>query len=291
MLYPPGLPSIPFLGARCQRLNVIGHHSLVTRARGGAERWFDVRAALRRLVGIPAADTHEPVDPLGEPSRFAEGDWVRVRDKATVRQTLDAQSRLAGVPFALQQSFTCGKVFRVMRRVRRIMDDTGKLLPVHHAVLLEGLDCEGESGADGCGRHCPLMYRDEWLEPWEPQRQSAARQVGEGPFVFVRSIEEILRRLDMLNQTQGLLFMPEMARFAEPKPRVVRRRLSRILEFGRWLEVPFPIYILDGLHCSGAILGSDGPCDRACPLLWHGDWIDDSVQSQTVRPPGGGAPS
>jgi hypothetical protein len=31
--------------------------------------------------------------------------------------------------------------------------------------------------------------------------------------------------------------------------------------------------LLAGAHCTGAVLGTKGPCDRACAMLWHEDWL------------------
>ena len=50
---------------------------------------------------------------LGTPSRFAAGDYVRVKDDAAVRATLDERDALRGLAFTRVQWAYCGKTFRV----------------------------------------------------------------------------------------------------------------------------------------------------------------------------------
>jgi hypothetical protein len=89
----------------------------------------------------------------------------------------------------------------------------------------------------------------------------------------VKSLADIQATLDVVGQRQGLTFMPEMARHAGTRVRV-QRAPGKVFEHDRWLETPAPVYILEGLRCTGDVLGSDGPCERACWLLWHADWLE-----------------
>ena len=270
MLFVPTLPPIPYLTGRCQRFNIIGRHSLRARISGRVGQGFGIRSGLRYL--LRSAPSVPPHDPLSALSRFAQGAWVRVRDQAGLRETLDGRSRLRGLEFTSPQWATCSKVYRVMKSVRRIIDDRGKLRPVSRSVLLAGVDCTSD-GFGGCGRNCPMMYRDEWLDPAEPPPSEPVASGADMRFARVRPLQQILTRLDWLGQREGLMFMPEMARYAGTRAGILRR-LSQVFEYDSWREPPHPIYILDGLHCSGGILGSQGPCDRACRLLWHADWLE-----------------
>lgn len=50
-------------------------------------------------------------------------------------------------------------------------------------------------------------------------------------------------------------------------------QLTEVFEYDRWTPTRAPIYILAGLYGTGDVLGERGPCDRACALLWHADWL------------------
>jgi hypothetical protein len=209
---------------------------------------------------------------LGEPSRFATGDWVRVRDEVAIRTTLDARGKTRGLAFVPAQWRTCGAVFRVARQVRRLRDDRGRFRPVSHTVLLDHVDCGyGSTAPSGCGRHCPLMFRDEWLElaaaphvaPPAASRQRHAR---------VRDASDIAGGLDLFGRRDGLTFMPEMAAHAGRRSPIAGR-LDQVFEYDEWIAPKRPIYLLEGVQCTGAICRNDGPCERACTLLWHEDWL------------------
>jgi hypothetical protein len=69
------------------------------------------------------------------------------------------------------------------------------------------------------------------------------------------------------------MFVPEMASYAGRRFRVMQK-LGPVFENDEWRPTRAAIYLLEGLHCSGAILGDAGPCHRACALLWHEDWLE-----------------
>jgi len=254
----------------CQRGDIVGVHSFVERLRGRVSSGLGIKSGiLRALRSSPPAR-----EPLGEPSRFAPGDWVRVLDAPRIRATLDADSRLRGLKFIPQQWTDCGRVFRVQKQVRRMRDDHGGYRPISRTVLLEGVSCAGE-GPDpaGCGRHCPTMVRDEWLEPAERPRLAPP---GPGPsgrrHVRVRVVDEIVAGLDLAGRRDGLMFMPEMAQYGGRRFPILEV-IPKVYEHDRWVDTRRPVYLLEGLHCSGSLPGEPGPCDRACALLWHEDWL------------------
>jgi hypothetical protein len=251
----------------CQQFNVLGEHSLQHIVwKDVVRRNFGIRRSLRQALA--------PSVPLGEPSRFAEGQWVQVLDVPGVRATLDQRSRTRGLLFLDYQWIYCGGVFRVQSVMRRMIDDDGFFRPISRTVLLEGIDCGGAHGTTGCGRHCPLMFRDEWLVPAAaPARAGASDAVA---YKRVRPMGEIRATLDWQGKRHGLMFMPEMERWADQRFRLART-VQRVFELGRHTATPRTFYILDGLHCSGAVLGERGPCHRACSVLWHGDWLADEA--------------
>ena len=81
--------------------------------------------------------------------------------------------------------------------------------------------------------------------------------------------------------------MPEMSKFVGRRFRVLES-IPKVFEHDRWVEPRRPIYVLEGLHCSGARIGETGPCDLACSLLWHEDWL--LLEPSPARRPGTGHP-
>jgi hypothetical protein len=238
------------LPRHCQKRDHLGDHALRAYVRGRLRHGLGIRSRLR----------HRPRVALGAPSRFPVGSWVRVVE----HPELDAAGKLRGLAFTPAQWQTAGHVFKVERHVRRIRDDKGRFRAVDGTVLLEGADCGSEPL--GCGRHCPLMYRDEWLAAAEAPVPTTAPKL---PHARVRDLAEIHAGLDLFGRRDGLTFMPEMAAFAGKRLPIVEK-ITRVFELDRWIRTPHPLYILADAHCSGAL---DGPCDRACALLWHEDWL------------------
>lgn len=255
----------------CQRADLIGAHTLVGRIRGRLDRGLGIKSGvtsrIRRAIRPPPAR-----DPLGEASMFAPGSWVRVKSADELRATLDPRDRTRGLLFTEAQWKTTGQVFRAASQVRRLRDDHGALRPVSRTVLLEGVDCAGHDATPGgCGRHCPMMYRDEWLEPAAaPHRGPTAARAAR--HARVRELDEIVAGLDLRGRRDGLTFMPEMRAYTG-KRYAIASQLTTVFEYDRWTPTRAAIYILDGLHCTGAVLGARGPCDRGCALMWHADWL------------------
>jgi hypothetical protein len=252
-----------FRSEPCQAFNIIGKHPIWMRSWLG----YGVRAHILRLFKRPRKR-------LGAPSKFAEDEWVQVRDLASIERTLDAERKLRGLEFLSYQAAYCGGTFRVQRVVRRIIDDHRLFRPVSRTVLLEGVTCTSPAThGEGCGRGCPLMFRDEWLTPAPPgPAPKRAASPDPGRFVRIRSVDEIRRTLDWRRKRDGVSFMPEMYQWAGRRVRVLQQ-VETVREFGKAVPPIRPVYILDGLHCSGAALGRREVCDRACPILWHTDWL------------------
>ncbi|HWO25705.1 MAG TPA: GNAT family N-acetyltransferase [Kofleriaceae bacterium] len=254
----------------CQRADLIGEHTLVQRIRGRLDKGLGIKSGIKRWLRPPP-----PRPPVGAPSAFAPGSWVRVKDPDALRAVMDAQQKTRGLLFTGAQWKTAGGVFQVSQHVRRLRDDHGRYRPVSRTVLLADVDCSLGDGAEphGCGRHCPMMYRDEWLEPAAaPSRGPTPAAPADLRHARVRSSEEIKVGLDLRGRRDGLTFMPEMAGHAGKRFPIVEQ-LTTVFEHDRWTETRGGIYILGGLHCTGAVLGDRGPCDRACALMWHEDWL------------------
>ncbi len=247
----------------CQREQLLAEHTLRQLVHARIDPGLGIRPTIRR------GGSGGPIQLLGAPSRFAEGDYVRILDEAGIAATLDPRRKTRGLLFSRQQWGFCGRVARVSRVVRRIVDDNGRMRSVSRTVLLDRVDCDGVDGHQGCGRLCPLMFRDEWLIATEAPRV-AETQATAGAFATVRSLDDIRATLDWRGRRGRLMFMPEQATYVGLRLRIARK-LDRVLEGDREdAVVREPIYVLDGPRCTGAVRGA---CDRGCGLLWHADWL------------------
>jgi hypothetical protein len=207
------------------------------------------------------------VPPQGKPSAFAVGDWVRVKDADAVRATLDADNRHRGLWFTDSQWSYCGGTYQVEHVVRRMIDDHYRFRSLSRTTTLAGATCLGADRSQGCGLSCALLFRDDWLEPSEPELatpQPAALHA------TVLPVDRIRATLDSSGRLDGVPFQPGMERWAgtrHPAVPVQHRSLAR------WQRpVGGPWYTLDGLRCLGEPLGGYG-CDRQCALLWHASWL------------------
>jgi len=102
------------------------------------------------------------------------GDLVQIKSKQEILSTLDRRGRNAGLAFRPVMTPNCGKAYRVVRRVHKIIDPrTRKLIQLTgNSVILEGVVCSGKMR-----RFCPRMvytfWRDIWLTPLEPAESPA----------------------------------------------------------------------------------------------------------------------
>ncbi|HEY0615375.1 MAG TPA: hypothetical protein VGC96_12065 [Candidatus Elarobacter sp.] len=223
-----------------------------------------LKRAAQRFVGPFAKRAGE-----GKASKFAAGDFVRVRDAEAIRATLDEHDALRGLVFTPAQWESCGKTFRIETVVRRMMDDVGRMRAISRTVALENVMCDGPHGDHGCGRACPLLFRDEWLEPSAPE---LAEKPVYPRYARVKPADEILATLDRNGLRDGLMFAPEMTRYAGGRFPVYKRVTHASTT--AWRRASAETYVLAGVRCLGESLGRDGPCHRGCGLLWHKDWLE-----------------
>lgn len=101
-----------------------------------------------------------------KPPTFSAGDWVEVRSKEEILATLDAQGRLAGMPFMPEMFAFCGRRFRVWKRAHKTCDTVNRTggLRLADAVHLEETRCTGLAHG-GCQAGCLLFWKNAWLKP------------------------------------------------------------------------------------------------------------------------------
>jgi hypothetical protein len=225
----------------------------------------ELRRAVRRLPDRNARHRR-----LGTPSGFAVGDWVHVLDADAIRKTLDERAMLRGLSFTPEQWASCGRTFQVETVVQRLMNDNGLMRPISRTVTLSGVTCDGPEHKGGCGRACPLLFRDEWLE--RSQAEHAQDEAKPTRFARVKSLAQILATLDRNGRRDGVMFFASMERFAGVRLPVVKQ--VQPVSATWWRRPGADWFILSGARCLGEQLQSEGPCHRGCGLLWHHDWLE-----------------
>jgi hypothetical protein len=156
-----------------------GYNALVRRAGRIPLLW-----RLRPYPHVSGELTKTPSATLG----LRPGERVRVKPKAEILATLSTGQRNRGLWFDAEMVPFCGREFRVLRRVERIIDDrTGRMLELRgDCIILDGAVCGGHLSRNRlfCPRSIYSYWREIWLERVEDQpdgtpaaesRQPAAR--------------------------------------------------------------------------------------------------------------------
>jgi hypothetical protein len=100
-----------------------------------------------------------PVEEL----RLQPGEWVIIKSREEIVATLDKSGRNRGLIFDGEMLPFCGKRFRVLRRVERILEEsTGRMIkPRGTSVILENVFCTSRFR-----RVCPRAIYSYWREIW-----------------------------------------------------------------------------------------------------------------------------
>jgi hypothetical protein len=92
------------------------------------------------------------------------GELVDVKNKEEIIKTLDMMGKNRGLAFTQEMQQYCGKRFRVLRRIDKIIDEeTGQMHQACNTVMLKNAVCDGSSH-DSCPRNCLLLWREIWLK-------------------------------------------------------------------------------------------------------------------------------
>jgi hypothetical protein len=99
------------------------------------------------------------------------GELVEVRSKEEIQATLDEGLKNRGLWFDSEMLPYCGGIYRVLKRVNRVIDEkSGKLLNLKHScIVLEGVVCKADYH-----RLCPRAIYPFWREAWLKRVVSAA---------------------------------------------------------------------------------------------------------------------
>jgi hypothetical protein len=121
-----------------------------------------VARRLRRLVSRTGHAWPKKTDALATPGGLLclqPGEIVEVRSREEVLATLDGRRRNRGLTFEMPMLDSCGRRFRVARRVDRIIiETTGEMKTIKDTVVLHGVNCRA------CPRSNPFYWREIWLK-------------------------------------------------------------------------------------------------------------------------------
>jgi hypothetical protein len=111
--------------------------------------------------------------PVGRPTpsrtlNLQPGELVRVRSHEEILQTLNTESKNRGLYFDQEMVPFCGKTYRVLQRVGKIINEqTGKMQDMKTpCIMLESVFCQSRYSRCRlfCPRSIPAYWREIWLE-------------------------------------------------------------------------------------------------------------------------------
>jgi len=109
--------------------------------------------------------------PLGEPTpvqslNLQPGELVRIKPYREILETLNAQNRNRGLYFDAEEVPYCGRTYRVLRRVERIVNErNGKMQQMKvPGIILDSVICEARYSE--CRLFCPRSIYSYWREIW-----------------------------------------------------------------------------------------------------------------------------
>ena len=108
------------------------------------------------------------------------GDWVEVRSKAEILQTLDENGRLEGMPFMPEMFAFCGQRFQVYKIAHKTCDYSVypyRVRRLDRTVHLK-TRCDGQAHG-GCQAGCLLYWKESWLKATGEKKESDATKAAE----------------------------------------------------------------------------------------------------------------
>lgn len=123
---------------------------------------FNALQAQRKGVTYPHIEGTLVTTPTAE-LHLQPGEFVQVKSKEEILETLDRRNRNRGLLFDSEMIRYCGGTYRVLKRVNQIVDEkTGKILRMKGpCIILEGSACVSEYH-----RLCPRAIYHYWREGW-----------------------------------------------------------------------------------------------------------------------------
>jgi hypothetical protein len=138
-----------FRGARFALFRAVVHFGVGYRIIVALYNWYQKcrgRSSLPWVTGRLKRTPHVELN-------LQPGEWVRVKTFDEILNTLDTHNKNRGLGFdTSEMQLHCGKVYRVQRRVERIINDrTGKMIKFSNpCIVLESVYCTGETTQHAC---------------------------------------------------------------------------------------------------------------------------------------------
>jgi hypothetical protein len=118
--------------------------------------------------------------PVGEPTpsralNLQPGELVRVRSLEEILETVNTESKNRGLFFDQEMVPFCGKTYRVLQRVSKIINEqTGEMQDMKTpSIMLENVFCQ--SRYSKCRLFCPRSIHSYWREIWLERVSESAR--------------------------------------------------------------------------------------------------------------------
>jgi hypothetical protein len=106
------------------------------------------------------------------------GDLVEVKSLKEMQGTLDALGRNRGLVCDIELNRYCGKRYRVLTRLDRIITErTAEMRSVEATVMLEGIPCLCAWTLGGCPRSDFAYFREIWLKKVGPGPERSGERV------------------------------------------------------------------------------------------------------------------
>jgi hypothetical protein len=122
--------------------------------------------------------------PIGEPTptqtlHLQPGELVRIKPYEQILRTVNARNRNRGISFDKEMVPYCGRVYRVLKRVNKIINErTGKIQEMKTpCIVLDSVVCQ--SRYSECRLFCPRSIYPYWREIWLERLPESATAGGE----------------------------------------------------------------------------------------------------------------
>jgi hypothetical protein len=119
------------------------------------------------------------------------GELVRVKSYKEILATLDTSNKNRGLFFDAEMVPYCGRIYRVLKRVNKIVDEkTGKMLIMKTvSIIMEGVWCQARYS--NCRMFCPRSIYSLWREIWLERLPESTRSAAEPRVEKPSSIQKI----------------------------------------------------------------------------------------------------